>query len=414
MPSVVIVGAGFGGLSAAKTLKNTPLHVTVIDKSNHHLFQPLLYQVATAGLSPADIAVPVRSILKKQKNTEVMMCEVKGVDPIHQKVLLENQQSIPYDYLILATGARHSYFGKDQWSRHAPGLKTIQDAILMRRKILTNFEKAEMETDPHRRKELLTFVIVGGGPTGVELAGAIAELAHFALRSDFRHIDPHATQVLLIEAGSQILSSFPAHLSVKAKEKLEKLGVIVKTNTRVENIDEKGVTFAGQTVRSQTVLWAAGVVASPAGKWLEVECDSAGRVLVQPDLSISKYPNIFVIGDTAHLKQDGQLLPGVSPVAMQQGRYVARIISARAEGKKTVPSFRYFNKGNLATIGRAFAIADFGKIQMSGYPAWILWVLVHIYYLIEFRSKFIVMMEWAWNYLTFKKGARLITLSGPD
>jgi NADH dehydrogenase len=414
LPSVVIIGAGFGGLSAAKALKNSALHVTVIDKCNHHLFQPLLYQVATAGLSPADIAVPVRSILKSQENTEVMMATVTGINPIEQKVQIENHTPIPFDYLLLATGARHSYFGKDNWAPFAPGLKTIEDALLMRRNILLNFERAEVETDPIKRKELLTFVIVGGGPTGVELAGAIGELAHFALRSEFRHINPHATQIILIEAGSQILSSFPENLSFKAKTKLEKLGVIVKTNTRVENIDTDGVTIGGQVIRAKTVLWAAGVVASPAAKWLNAKMDSVGRVIVEEDLTVPGYPNIFCIGDTARAEQDGKILPGVSPVAMQQGRYVAKRIMAHSEGKTQKQPFHYFDKGNLATIGRTFAIADIGKIRVSGFFAWLLWVVVHIYYLIEFRAKLVVMLEWAWNYMTFKKGARLITLSGPD
>jgi NADH:ubiquinone reductase (H+-translocating) len=414
LPSVVIVGAGFGGLSAAKKLKNSALHVTVIDKANHHLFQPLLYQVATAGLSPADIAVPVRSILKRQYNTEVMMASVTGINPIEQMVQIENHPPIPYDYLILATGARHSYFGKDNWENFAPGLKTIEDALVMRRKILIHFEKAEVETDPVKRKDLLTFVIVGGGPTGVELAGAIGELAHYALRAEFRHINPHATQIILIEAGPRILSSFPEHMSAKAKAKLEKLGVIVKTNVRVENIDENGVTVGGQVIHAKTVLWAAGVVASPAGKWLNAKTDNAGRVIVEKDLTVPGYPNIFVIGDTARAEQDGKPLPGVSPVAMQQGRYVAKKIVAHSAGKNHKEPFHYLDKGNLATIGRTYAIADLGKIKITGFLAWLLWVLVHIYYLIEFRAKLVVMLEWAWNYLTFKKGARLITLSGPD
>lgn len=414
MPSVVIVGAGFGGLSAAKALKNCASHVTVVDKCNHHLFQPLLYQVATAGLSPADIAVPVRSILKRQQNIEVMMATVTGINPVEQMVQIENHPPIPYDYLIVATGARHSYFGKDTWEQFAPGLKTIEDALLMRRKILLNFEMAEVENDPTKRKELLTFVIVGGGPTGVELAGAIGELAHYALRAEFRHINPHATQIMLIEAGPRILASFPESMSSKAKAKLEKLGVIVKAGVRVENIDANGVTIGGQVIRAKTVLWAAGVVASPAGKWLNAKMDNAGRVIVEKDLTVPGYPNIFVVGDTARAEQDGKVLPGVSPVAMQQGRYAAKKIVALCEGTDHKVPFHYFDKGNLATIGRTFAIADLGKIKLTGLMAWLLWVFVHIYYLIEFRAKFVVMLEWAWNYVTFKKGARLITLSGPD
>lgn len=406
-PHVVIVGAGFGGLRVALSLKKSPVDVTVIDRSNHHLFQPLLYQVATAGLSPGDITEPIRKILRKQKNTEVLMTEVTGVD-VENKEVITQTRKIPYDYLVIATGASHSYFGHPEWEANAPGLKSIQDALKIRRKVLCAFEKAELEPDSERRKAYLNFVIVGGGPTGVELAGSIAELAHRSLASDFRHIDPRSTRVLLLEAAPRILLAFPESLSQKAKESLEKLGVEIRLNSTVEKIDASGVWVQGEHLRTETVLWAAGVKASPAGKWLNGEMDRAGRVKVNPDLSLPHHPEIFVIGDTAWAMQDGKPLPGVAPVAMQQGRYVGKKIAKEVTGKKINAPFRYVNKGNLATIGRAFAVADFGKVRLSGFVAWVLWLFVHILYLAGFENRVLVLIQWAWAYLTFQRGARLI------
>lgn len=407
-PTVLIVGAGFGGLKAARALRNVPIDLKIVDKSNHHLFQPLLYQVATATLSPAAIASPIRNILKDQKNAEVLMEEVVGVDP-KGKTLQTIKRTIPYDYLILATGATHSYFGRDEWESFAPGLKTISDATGIRQRILSAFELAEAESDPHLQKEFLTFCVIGGGPTGVELAGAIAELAHRALASDFRKIDPKTTRILLIEAGPRILSSFPESLSNKAQKKLEALGVEVKTSHRVEGITKKEVTVNQQKISAATILWAAGVISSPAGKWLSAEVDRVGRVKVLPDLTVPGYPDIFVIGDAAAVDiGNGKTLPGVAPVAMQEGLYVAHLIQARLKGQKA-PAFKYFDKGNLATVGRGFAVAQVKNASLSGLIAWWAWVVVHIYYLIGFRNRFLVLFEWAWAYLTFQKGARLIT-----
>jgi NADH dehydrogenase len=407
MPRVVIVGAGFGGLQAARALRNAPVHVTVIDRQNHHLFQPLLYWVATAGLSPADIASPIRDILRKQHNTEVLLAEVTGVDLEQQRVLM-GDHAVPYDYLVLATGAEDHYFGHPEWKQYAPGLKSVTDAIAIRRKILLAFEAAEMETDPERIKELLTFVLVGAGPTGVEVAGALAELAHKALAPDFRHIDTTATRIILIEAAPRILAAFPEPQARQTHKKLARMGVEVRTSTRVSALDESGVVAGGERIAAHTIIWTAGVSASPAGKWLGAEVDRAGRVKVYGDLSVPGHPNVFVLGDTASATQDGKPLPGVAPVAMQAGRYVARLVAHRVKGEELHQPFQYRNKGNLATVGRSYAIVDIGKLHLTGFIAWVIWLVVHLYYLIGFRNRLITLFQWAWTYLTYARDARLI------
>ena len=412
-PRVVIIGAGFGGIHAAKALRKAPVDLTVIDRNNHHLFQPLLYQVATAGLSPADISEPIRHILRKQKNTAVLMAEVTGIDLQHRHVLTQDR-AIPYDYLVIATGAGHSYFGHDEWASYAPGLKTIVDATTLRREILLAFEKAEMETDPERLQALLTFVLVGAGPTGVEMAGAIAELAHKALAADFRHIDPRLARIILVEAAPRILLAFPESLAKKAQEALNHLGVEVRTDAPVEKIDQEGVVIAGKPLPAKTVIWTAGVAASPAGRWLGTEVDRAGRVKVGRDLSLPDQPNVFVIGDTASFLQDGKPVPGVAPAAMQQGDYVATVIADRVAGKAHPQPFVFRNKGNLATVGRSFGLADLGWLRLSGFPGWFLWLAVHIFFLIGFRNRILVLIQWAWAYLTFQRGARLITFNTPS
>ncbi|WP_445635404.1 NADH:ubiquinone reductase (non-electrogenic) [Nostoc sp. DSM 114161] len=413
---VVIVGGGFGGLYAAKTLAKTAVNVTLIDKRNFHLFQPLLYQVATGALSPADISSPLRSVLSKSKNTKVLLGEVNNIDPEAQKVIVGNE-AIPYDTLIVATGAKHSYFGKDNWEEFAPGLKTVEDAIEMRRRIFMAFEAAEKETDPVKRRAWLTFVIVGGGPTGVELAGAIAELANQTLKEDFRNIDTSEAQILLLEGLDRILPPFAPELSQEAEASLTRLGVVVQTKTLVTNIENDIVTLKqGDEVKkiaSKTVLWAAGVKASAMGKVLTertgAECDRAGRVIVEPDLSIKGYPNIFVIGDLANFShQNGKPLPGVAPVAKQEGEYVAELIQKRLVGQ-TLPAFAYVDRGSLAMIGQNSAVVDLGFLKLKGFFAWAFWLLIHIYFLIEFDNKLVVMIQWAWNYFTRNRGARLIT-----
>ncbi|MBE3557686.1 MAG: NAD(P)/FAD-dependent oxidoreductase [Ktedonobacteraceae bacterium] len=412
-PHVIIVGGGFGGIRAAKSLAGAPVDVTVIDRSNHHLFQPLLYQVATAGLSPADISAPIRHILRKQKNTQVLMEEVTDVDLQNQRVVTRGR-ALPYDYLVIATGAKHSYFGHDEWEPYAPGLKSIVDATSIRRKVLTAFEAAEIESDPERIAALLTFVLVGGGPTGVEMAGAIAELARAALASDFRHINPRSTRIILVEAMPRILQAFPEELANRARKALNRLGVEVRTGAPVEHIDADGVVIGGKRLETKNVIWTAGVTASPAGRWLKAETDRAGRVKVNQDLSLPGHSNVFVIGDTASAMQDGKPLPGVAPVAMQQGRYVASVIRQRVSGYDgEIKPFRYVNKGNLATIGRSFGIADLGWLRFSGLIGWLLWLVVHIFYLIGFRNRIVVMIQWIWGYLTFQRGARLITDAKP-
>ncbi|MBU7581875.1 MAG: NAD(P)/FAD-dependent oxidoreductase [Nostoc sp. TH1S01] len=413
---VVIVGGGFGGLYAAKALAKANVNVTLIDKRNFHLFQPLLYQVATGALSPADISAPLRSILSKSKNTKVVMGEVNDINPETQEVIL-GERTIKYDTLIVATGAKHSYFGKDDWKEIAPGLKTVEDAIEMRRRIFKAFEAAEHETDPEKRRALLTFVIVGAGPTGVELAGAIAELAYKTLHEDFRNIDTSETRILLLQGGDRILPALAPELSQEAEASLTKLGVIVQTKTRVTNIENDIITLKQgdefKEIAAKTVLWAAGVQGSPMGKVLAektgVECDRSGRVIVEPDLSIKGYKNIFVVGDLANFShQNGQPLPGVAPVAKQEGEYVAALIQKRLCGK-TLQPFKYTDYGNLAMIGKNAAIVDIGLIKLKGFSAWVFWLLIHIYFLIEFDSKVLVMIQWGWNYLTRRRSARLIT-----
>ena len=408
LPRVVIVGAGFGGLQAARTLRNVPVQLTVIDRSNHHVFQPLLYQVATAALSPADIAVPIRSILRKQRQTSVILAQVTNVDTQGQRILM-HERSVPYDYLVVATGARQSYFGHDAWEPFAPGLKSIDDAAMLRRKILLAFEAAEIETDPEKRRALLTFVLVGAGATGVEMAGAMAELAHHALSRDFRNIDPASARILLVEAAPRILLAFPVSLARKAERALMRLEVEVRTNASVEAIDTDGVLIAGTRLLTKTVIWTAGVAASPAGQWLGAEVDRAGRVKVARDLSLPDHPQVFVLGDTASVSQDGKPLPGVAPVAVQEGRYVAQVIADRVAGKAHLQPFQYRNKGNLATVGRSFGIVDMGPLRIAGFLAWMIWLVVHILYLISFRNRFLVLFQWAWAYLTYQRGARLIT-----
>ena len=408
-PQVVIVGAGFGGLFAAQALADSPVDVTVIDRHNYHLFQPLLYQVATAGLSPAEIAWPVRSVLRRQANATVLLGEVTGVDT-QARVVILGQRRIHYDWLVLATGARHAYFGHDDWEAVAPGLKRIEDATDIRARILLAFEKAEAESDRGRRRRLLTFVVVGGGPTGVELAGALAELARRALVRDFRRIDPRATRIILLEAGPRILPTFPEKLSAIAERSLKKLGVEVRAGKAVTACDDTGVMIGENRIAARTILWAAGVAASPAATWIGAEADRAGRIKVNPDLSVPWMQRIFAIGDTALAVQDGKPVPGVAPAAKQQGAYVAGVIDAVVRGQPVPPPFRYKDYGNLATIGRKFAVIDFGWIRLSGFFAWLLWCVAHVYYLIGVRNRIIVSVNWLWAYFTFQRGARLITV----
>ncbi|MEH1937746.1 MAG: NAD(P)/FAD-dependent oxidoreductase [Nostoc sp.] len=413
---VVIVGGGFGGLYAAKALNAANVNVTLIDKRNFHLFQPLLYQVATGALSPSDISAPLRSVFSKSKNTKVLLGKVNDIDPKAQQVIL-GDEVVPYDTLIVATGANHSYFGKDNWKEFAPGLKTVEDAIEMRRRIFGAFEAAEKETDPEIRRAWLSFVIVGGGPTGVELAGAIAELAYKTLKEDFRSIDTSETKILLLQGGPRILPHIAPELSASAAVSLQKLGVELHTHTRVTNIEGGIVTFKQGNefteIASKTILWAAGVQGSPMGKVLAestgVECDYSGRVIVEPDLSIEGYDNIFVIGDLANFShQDSKVLPGVAPVAKQQGEYVGKLIQRRLQGQ-TLPQFHYNDVGSLAMIGQNLAVVDLGFIKLTGFIAWAFWLLVHIYFLIEFDTKLLVVIQWAWNYITRNRRSRLIT-----
>jgi len=419
VPRIVIIGGGFGGLYATKALRYTRAHVTLIDRRNFHLFQPLLYQVATGTLSPGDIAAPLRSVLHAQRNTTVIKAEVAAIDPAQGSVSLDDGEQLPFDYLIVATGVTHHYFGHDEWAALAPGLKRVDDALEIRSRVLNAFECAERERDPQRRAEWLTFVIVGGGPTGVELAGALGELAHRTLRNDFRQIDPRASQILLLEGTERILPTYDPCLSAQAVTQLGKLGVTVRLSTRVLDIGDGVVTVeaAGQRaqIHAHTILWAAGMQASPLGAALArsagAQLDRAGRVLVEPDLSIADHPNIFVIGDLAAVrKPSGEPLPGVAPVAMQEGEYVARQIRRQLLGRKAAP-FRYFDKGNLAVIGRHAAIAEIGPLRLSGGSAWLIWAVVHIFSLIEFGNRLLVFVEWALNYFTHNGGARLITRS---
>ena len=407
-PRVVIVGGGFGGLSTAKALAKQPFDVTLIDRNNHHLFQPLLYQVATAGLSPADIASPIRGIIGSQRNTTVTLAEVSGVDTARKEVIADGRR-IAYDYLVLATGAQHAYFGHDDWAAFAPGLKTIDDATYLRRRILLAFERAENETDVEERRRLMTFVVIGGGPTGVEMAGAIAELARRALAADFRSIDPRDARIVLVEAASRVLTPFTEKLSETARHSLEQLGVEVRLGAAVTDCSCEGVRLGSDFIPARTIVWAAGVMASPAGRWLGAETDRVGRVKVRADLSVPGHPEVFVVGDTAAAAApDGSMLPGVAPVAKQQGQYVARALVARSKGQ-TFGAFRYRDYGLLATIGRSRAVAQLGGLHVSGFLAWVLWSVAHIYFLIGFRNRFVVALNWAWSYITFQRGSRLIT-----
>ena len=408
-PRVVIIGAGFGGLEAAKALRRAAADVIVIDRHNHHCFQPLLYQVATAALSPADIAWPIRHILRPQRNATVLMEEVQGIDP-EKKVLHAQYGDIAYDYLVIATGATHSYFGHDEWSKFAPGLKRIEDATRIRRNILIAFEQAELTQDQDQQRRLLTFVIVGGGATGVEMAGAIADVAGQTLAADFRRIDPRSARIVLVEAGPRLLPTFPPSLSDYALRTLTRSGVEVQTNTLVTKCDANGVDLKDGRIDAGTVIWAAGVTASPAVRWLNAEADRAGRVKVGPDLSVPGHPEIFVIGDTAAVADSkGQPVPGIAPAAKQMGKYVGKLISARIAGRERRKPFRYMHLGELATIGRRAAVVKFGALELKGFVGWLFWSLAHIYFLIGLRNRFVVAFNWFWDYITFQRGARLIT-----
>lgn len=419
---VVVVGGGFGGLSAADALANSPLQITVIDRKNHHTFQPLLYQVATAGLSPGEIASPIRSILRRHKNVEVLMSEVSGFD-LDRRTVKTSESDVPYDYLVIAAGAGHSYFGHQDWEVFAPSLKTIEDATEIRRRILLAFELAERRAAAGLPSLPLNFVIVGAGPTGVELAGTLAEICRHALNHEFRTIDPARAHILLIEGGPRVLAAYPDDLSSSALRQLKRLGVDVRLSTMVENIEPGAVYFGDTRIEAAVILWAAGVAASQLGRKLGVPLDRDGRVIVHSDLSIPNHPEVFVIGDMAALKDErGKLLPGVAQVAIQEGRFVAKVIRAEAQAQKTAessshhvpdfpcrPTFHYHDKGNLATIGRAAAVAEIGKLHMSGYPAWLTWLFVHIFFLIGFRNRLLVLIQWAWAYIAYERGARLIT-----
>ena len=408
-PQIVIIGGGFGGLEAAKKLACENVRVTVIDRTNYHLFQPLLYQVATAALSPADIAAPIRAILSKCKNMEVTLAEVRSVDVDAKKVKMSDGTELSYDFLILATGARHSYFGHDEWEKLAPGLKSLEDAIEVRRRLLLAFEYAEKIADEAARRAAMTFVIIGGGPTGVEMAGAIAEISRHTLAKDFRHIDPSQARVILIEGEPRLLAAFPEDLSAKALKQLVDLGVEVRTGTRATNLTEAGLQAGDEFIPCRGKIWAAGNNASFVGKTLGAPVDRVGRVIINDDLTIPAHPEIQVIGDLANFShQTGQPLPGVSPVAMQQGRHAARNTLAMIAGRKPQP-FHYWDKGSMATIGRNKAVADLKLMHLSGLPAWLAWLFVHIIFLVGFRSRLLVLFQWAWAYLTFDKGARLIT-----
>src|SRR5882724_2884910 len=411
-PRIIIVGGGFGGLAAAKGLRNTSAQVILIDRTNHHLFQPLLYQVATTALMHGQIGTPIRGILRNQKNASVIMGEVTGVDTEKKCVFATNADRsdvpVPYDYLILATGATHSYFGHNEFEKFAPGMKSLADAVATRNKVLQAFELAEAEEDPNRRRELLTFVMVGAGPTGVELASALAVLTHTALMEDFRRIDPASARIVLVDMAPRVLTSFSEGLSQTAKARLEKLGVEVRLGQAVDQIDEDGIMVAGKRIASKTVIWTAGVSPSPAGKWLNVETDRAGRVRIQKDLTVPGHVEIFVVGDTASLDQNGKPLPGVAQVAMQQGRYAAKVIHNRIAGKRPPDSFSYFDKGSMAVVGKGFAVLQSGKVQISGFGAWLTWAAVHLQFLATSSLRLSVFLQWVWTYLTGQRGDRLI------
>ena len=408
-PHIVIIGAGFAGLYAAKGLAHAPVDVTVVDRRNHHLFQPMLYQVATAALNPSDIASPIRSVLRRQKNTEVLLAEVSDVDVAARKVRLTDGAELSYDYLVVGTGAHHSYFGRDEWESLAPGLKNLEDALEIRRRVLVAFELAEREPDIVRRHAYLTFVVVGGGPTGVETAGAVAEIRRYALRRDFRHIDPGEATVLLLEGGPRLLPSYPPKLGDRAKLDLRRLGVEVRTETMVTDIQPGWVRAAGWTIPTQTVIWAAGNTASPLLKSLGAPLDRMGRAVVEPDCTIPDHPEVFVLGDAAAFTlPDGTTLPGICPVAIQMGQYTARTIAGDLDGRPR-RSFSYWDKGQLAVVGRGRAVADIWKLHFSGFLAWLTWIFVHIFFLIGFRNRVLVLIQWAWSYFTYSRGARIIT-----
>jgi NADH dehydrogenase len=409
---IVIVGGGFGGLAAAKTLRNAPAQIILIDRSNHHLFQPLLYQVATSVLSPAQIGYPIRGILGNQKNTTVILGEVTAVDKDRKCVFVtdadQERLPIPYDYLVLATGVTHSYFGHNEFEEFAPGLKSLADAVTVRNKILEAFEQAEAEEDPSRHRDLLTFVLVGGGPTGVEMAGAIAVLVRSTLKSDFRRIDPASARIVLVDRAPRVLSTFSEDLSNAAKQRLERLGVEVRLGESVNRIDADGVVLAAERIVSKTVIWTAGVAPSPAGTWLNTKTDRAGRVRVESNLHVAGYPEIFVVGDTASLDQDGKPLPGVAQVAMQQGRYAGKVIHNRIAGKPDPAPFSYFDKGNMAVVGKGFAVLQSGRVRMDGLLAWLAWAAVHLEFLAKSSLRVSVFLQWVWTYLTGQRGSRLI------
>jgi len=407
-PHVVVIGGGFAGLTAVRELKRAPVRVTIVDRRNYHLFQPMLYQVATAGLNPADITAPIRSVVRRQRNAEVVLGEVAAIDVDARHIELADGTRLAYDYLLVCTGARHSYFGHDEWEALAPGLKGLEDALEIRRRVLRAFERAEREPDPVKRQALLTFVIVGGGPTGVEMAGAVGEIRSYALRRDFRHIDPREATVMLLEGTQRVLPSYPPSLSEEAKRELRRLGVVVRTETFVTNVRPGVVEAAGWTIPTHTVIWAAGNTASPLLKALHTPLDRQGRAIVGRDCTIPGHPEVFVLGDAALFEQDGKPVPAVSPAAIQMGRYAAKTIRGELAGKPREP-FSYWDKGQLAVIGRGQAVADIGRFHFGGLIAWLLWIFVHIFFLIGFRNRLIVMFEWAWAYFTYQRGARLIT-----
>jgi NADH dehydrogenase len=411
VPHVVIVGAGFAGLYAARALRRAPVRVTIVDRRNHHLFLPLLYQVATAGLNPSDIAAPIRRVLRRQSNTQVRLGEVRRVLPEERAIELADGGRIPWDILLLAAGSTVSYFGHDDWSLHAPPLLSIEDAVLIRERLLVSYEKAEWEKDPRRRAGLMTIVVVGGGPTGVELAGAVAEMTRHTMWGDFRSIDPRRSRVILLEAGPRVLAAFPPELSTKGEESLRRLGVEVHTGVMVTGVDAGGVQAGAERIPAGTVMWAAGVAASPLAQSLEAPLHR-GRVLVQPDLAVPGHPDIYVAGDLAAVRLGDGLVPWLAPAAIQQGRHAARNIIRQIQGRPRLP-FRYRDRGTLATIGRSAAVADFGRVRLSGFVAWVAWLMVHIFFLIGFRNRLLVLFQWAWAYWTYDRGARLVTGSPP-
>jgi NADH dehydrogenase FAD-containing subunit len=409
LPRVVIIGGGFGGLNAARALKRAPVEIVLIDRANHHLFQPLLYQVATSVLPPTEIATPIRNLLRRQKNVTVLMGDVLSVDTTQRALRVAGiDRAITYDYLIIATGMHTSYFGHDEWERYAPGLKSARDALVVRNRILSAFERAEVEADPERRKELLTFVIVGGGPTGVEMSGALAEMAHATLADEFHLSDPRSARILLLDAAPRLLMPYPENLAQQVKAKLEKMGVEVRLGHPVEVVDTEGVVVNSERIRSQCVIWAAGVKASPAGKWLNAETDRAGRVKVKSDLSVPDHPEIFVVGDTAFIEEDGKPLPGVAQVAIQSGKYTARVIQHRIQQEAPPPPFKYFDKGNMATVTRGYAIVDSKFMRTAGLIGKLAWAFLHILYLSAFENRIIVFFRWTWGIVANQRGARVI------